>query len=164
MSNYLIHHGIKGQQWGVQNGPPYPLSASQKTYSESKVRRLTRKANKSKQESDRATIRVHDTGTRIKKALGTTLGAGVGLAGIASGNPIVAGLGGAIMGVNVGKIVGDRVNVNRGEKWANKRLAKLESAGITINEIPTYYSIKEGGKESVRYGTEYDKLGKYRNS
>lgn len=22
---YLIHHGIVGQQWGVQNGPPYPL-------------------------------------------------------------------------------------------------------------------------------------------
>lgn len=26
----LAHHGIKGQQWGVKNGPPYPLS-SQKT-------------------------------------------------------------------------------------------------------------------------------------
>ena len=24
--NYLIHHGIKGQQWGIQNGPPYPLN------------------------------------------------------------------------------------------------------------------------------------------
>lgn len=23
---YLQHHGIKGQKWGVQNGPPYPLS------------------------------------------------------------------------------------------------------------------------------------------
>ena len=22
----LYHHGIKGQKWGVQNGPPYPLS------------------------------------------------------------------------------------------------------------------------------------------
>lgn len=22
---YLIHHGVKGQQWGVRNGPPYPL-------------------------------------------------------------------------------------------------------------------------------------------
>lgn len=26
MSNYyLVHHGIKGQQWGVRNGPPYPI-------------------------------------------------------------------------------------------------------------------------------------------
>lgn len=24
--NYLQHHGIKGQRWGKQNGPPYPLS------------------------------------------------------------------------------------------------------------------------------------------
>ena len=23
--NAIYHHGIKGQQWGVQNGPPYPL-------------------------------------------------------------------------------------------------------------------------------------------
>lgn len=22
---YLQHHGVKGQKWGVQNGPPYPL-------------------------------------------------------------------------------------------------------------------------------------------
>ena len=23
--NYIAHHGIKGQEWGVKNGPPYPL-------------------------------------------------------------------------------------------------------------------------------------------
>lgn len=22
---YLVHHGIKGQEWGIRNGPPYPL-------------------------------------------------------------------------------------------------------------------------------------------
>lgn len=25
MSDYLSHHGIKGQKWGVRNGPPYPI-------------------------------------------------------------------------------------------------------------------------------------------
>lgn len=25
----LLHHGIKGQHWGEQNGPPYPLSEKQ---------------------------------------------------------------------------------------------------------------------------------------
>ena len=25
-SSELYHHGIKGQKWGVQNGPPYPLN------------------------------------------------------------------------------------------------------------------------------------------
>ncbi len=24
-TNYLVHHGILGQKWGKQNGPPYPL-------------------------------------------------------------------------------------------------------------------------------------------
>lgn len=27
-SNELYHHGIKGQSWGVRNGPPYPLDRS----------------------------------------------------------------------------------------------------------------------------------------
>ena len=25
-SSFLSHHGIKGQEWGVRNGPPYPLT------------------------------------------------------------------------------------------------------------------------------------------
>lgn len=25
MYRYLQHHGVKGQQWGVRNGPPYPI-------------------------------------------------------------------------------------------------------------------------------------------
>lgn len=24
--NYISHQGVKGQKWGIQNGPPYPLS------------------------------------------------------------------------------------------------------------------------------------------
>lgn len=28
-SGYLEHHGIKGQKWGVRNGPPYPLDYEQ---------------------------------------------------------------------------------------------------------------------------------------
>lgn len=30
-SDFLIHHGIKGQKWGVENGPPYPLDNSVST-------------------------------------------------------------------------------------------------------------------------------------
>lgn len=26
--SYLMHHGTKGQHWGIRNGPPYPLSSS----------------------------------------------------------------------------------------------------------------------------------------
>ena len=28
MNNYLSHHGVKGQQWGVRHGPPYPIDKS----------------------------------------------------------------------------------------------------------------------------------------
>jgi hypothetical protein len=34
---FLAHHGIKGQTWGVRNGPPYPLSASQHSAKERKA-------------------------------------------------------------------------------------------------------------------------------
>lgn len=30
-SSELYHHGVKGQKWGVRNGPPYPLEKSQKS-------------------------------------------------------------------------------------------------------------------------------------
>ena len=33
----LYHHGIKGQKWGVRNGPPYPLGASDHSASEKRA-------------------------------------------------------------------------------------------------------------------------------
>lgn len=30
VDGYLMHHGIKGQKWGVKNGPPYPIGSSPK--------------------------------------------------------------------------------------------------------------------------------------
>lgn len=35
--NYLAHHGILGMKWGVKNGPPYPLGASDHSKSEKKA-------------------------------------------------------------------------------------------------------------------------------
>ena len=36
-SNYLMHHGILGQKWGQQNGPPYPLDSNKHSASEKKA-------------------------------------------------------------------------------------------------------------------------------
>ena len=36
-SYHLAHHGILGQKWGKQNGPPYPLGASDHSAAEKKA-------------------------------------------------------------------------------------------------------------------------------
>lgn len=36
-SNELYHHGILGQKWGVQNGPPYPIGSGEHSKSEVKA-------------------------------------------------------------------------------------------------------------------------------
>lgn len=45
-NNYLAHHGIKGQKWGVKNGPPYPLdeqSEGRNAEFEKKVNKILKK-------------------------------------------------------------------------------------------------------------------------
>lgn len=37
MRNDLYHHGIKGQKWGVRNGPPYPLDEGKKSMAEKRM-------------------------------------------------------------------------------------------------------------------------------
>lgn len=49
-SNYLMHHGIKGQKWGVENGPPYPLNPS-KDYS-SAEKKLNKVMSKTQERAD----------------------------------------------------------------------------------------------------------------
>ena len=34
---YLIHHGILGQKWGKQNGPPYPLDPEDRSKEEKRL-------------------------------------------------------------------------------------------------------------------------------
>lgn len=38
---FLAHHGIKGQTWGVRNGPPYPLGAGAKSAKEKRAEKDT---------------------------------------------------------------------------------------------------------------------------
>lgn len=35
--DYLSHHGVEGQKWGVQNGPPYPLDKNAQKQAKKKL-------------------------------------------------------------------------------------------------------------------------------
>lgn len=37
--DYLMHHGVDGQKWGVKHGPPYPLDSSKSTGSRLKTKK-----------------------------------------------------------------------------------------------------------------------------
>lgn len=69
----LYHHGIKGQKWGIRNGPPYPLDSSISTGEKLKRQSVkagsildkeSRKSRKEKREEKRETT----TSKAIKKA------------------------------------------------------------------------------------------------
>ena len=50
--DYLEHHGIEGQKWGVRNGPPYPLDAGDRSPRE--VRAALRKKNRGEDKDAKA--------------------------------------------------------------------------------------------------------------
>lgn len=40
IEDHISHHGVKGQHWGVQNGPPYPIGRSGQTLSNGNAKLL----------------------------------------------------------------------------------------------------------------------------
>ena len=66
----LYHHGIKGQKWGVQNGPPYPLSYTDYTRAEKRhlqnLKSLKKNAKRDRNVSKKEFERVDSV--RTKKA------------------------------------------------------------------------------------------------
>ena len=68
--NYLAHHGIQGQKWGVRNGPPYPLGAGDHSASE-------KKANWRQSLKDKGKTVIDNRKAAITKMVRNTKGAGV---------------------------------------------------------------------------------------
>lgn len=91
-AEFLAHHGIEGQKWGIQNGPPYPLdpedhSAAEKRaagYDTSKkLKDQTKESFKSIGRGTKETVK--STGRSIKKA-GTTTGHAFRNVGVTTGH------------------------------------------------------------------------------
>lgn len=70
VEDFLSHHGIKGMSWGVQNGPPYPLSAEEhkKVVDKSKVKAAAEKAGAGIKKTAKKTVEVtKKAATKIKE-------------------------------------------------------------------------------------------------
>jgi hypothetical protein len=52
--NELYHHGIKGQSWGVKNGPPYPLDKAVSRAIKKETRAVNKETKRSDKEFERA--------------------------------------------------------------------------------------------------------------
>ena len=66
---YLVHHGIKGQKWGIQNGPPYPLGT--------KISQMIKRRASARQERN---LSEDDSARRKKIAKAIAIAAGLSLA------------------------------------------------------------------------------------
>lgn len=69
-SGELYHHGVKGQQWGVQNGPPYPLD--QNTKSESKTGSKTKRKTAQDKIKEKAKTKTGEKGAEIGRRVAET--------------------------------------------------------------------------------------------
>ena len=75
-ANELYHHGIRGQKWGVRNGPPYPLKGGMYSGSEKYYKRKKTFGNSmyAKQHEDRVIRADKDTLSTLSYAKDRTQG------------------------------------------------------------------------------------------
>ena len=97
-ANELYHHGIKGQQWGERNGPPYPLDSATHRAIIRGARKEVMKSAEDKEDRKQTEKRV------VKRLIGTEAAAvgGIGALAIASGVGAipVAAVGAVMMGAS----------------------------------------------------------------
>lgn len=115
MSEYIEHHGILGQEWGKQNGPPYPLGASAHSSSEKKAN-WRKSLDKGKATSDTTTQ------GRLSPM-------------IVYGSLFV----GAIAGNKVSQIIKNRRLVNKGRKLVEQ----FEKENTSDNKTPKSINSKD---------------------
>ncbi len=145
-SKYISHHGILGQRWGKRNGPPYPLGASDHSYSEKKAgwrksldkptSRIHNRIHNKKQGKDKEESSDKSSSDKLKKAV--KIGAAVVAVGLVSYGAVKLVKSGKLneltnLGKNkVGKILdNDSMDSNSSAFREIKRLSHSE----TIREV-----------------------------
>lgn len=82
MDRHLQHHGIKGQKWGVRNGPPYPLDQKNKSRIERVMDNNKKIGDISSKPDGRAKKGLTDKQKKALAIIGGTVLAGVAAYGV----------------------------------------------------------------------------------
>lgn len=82
MDRHLQHHGIKGQKWGVRNGPPYPLDQKNKSRIERVMGNNKKIGDISSKPDGRAKKGLTDKQKKALAIIGGTVLAGVAAYGV----------------------------------------------------------------------------------
>lgn len=153
-SDYLAHHGVKGQVWGHKNGPPYPLSRQEKFRTvgpdgrpiTSKV--AYKKAQKNVRAANRAERKANPNGTPQDKKERNSFGAQIKRAyrqhkreekkqtdkAVAEWNDAVKRLRESGMPKDQADKLFESINRTNGGLSAGERARRLEQAASKLNE------------------------------
>lgn len=169
--NYLMHHGVKGQKWGVQNGPPYPLDAGNHSASEKKAGwrdSLKSKSKISNKEYSKALDNVfesngydrvkfsHETGENCYEKNLNNLGATIQVLTRSKKHSF---------NVNGKKYVFDRTSLDEAEEMAkagnafSSNYKKYETTikNAIVNDLKSYGGIPDGvSSKSLKDGLKLD--------
>lgn len=137
--NYLMHHGIQGQKWGVSHGPPYPLGSDVSTGNKLKTKVVSNLPHK-RISANR--MRNYTKSEQARISEGQTMGAMLG------------GLPGMMVGSYLTKRHINRENAGlRDKKYTNDERVRINNAYETTGLIGTAISrhnVKKENKQAAQ--------------
>ena len=137
--NYLMHHGIQGQKWGVSHGPPYPLGSDMSTGNKLKTKVVSNLPHK-RVSANR--MRKYTKSEQARISEGQAMGAMLG------------GLPGMMVGSYLTKRRINRENAGlRDKKYTNDERVRINNAYETTGLIGTALSrhnVKKENKQAAQ--------------
>ena len=133
MQQYIEHHGVPGQRWGVRNGPPYPLNAEgMRSFKEHLNQgRIERRAKKIEKRVTKAGQKVQKKLEKKEAAENSKLEKRVRLA-------------------LSGKISIDKLSAKEMEAYVNHMKKRVEIMELTLKSDQKMKDIRENDKSAGR--------------